>query len=37
MQAKFGAETLVLLKDKTSWYCIDVSVHGIHLLLIYKK
>ena len=39
-QAKFYAETLILLRDvlgKTSWYSIDVSVNDRHILLFYKK
>ena len=41
-QSEFWSETLILLKDicvKTSWYCIDVSVHvhDKHILLIYEK
>ena len=39
-QAKFHAETLILLRDmlgKTSWYSIDVSVNDRHILLFYEK
>ena len=39
-QAKFHAETLILLRDmldKTSWYFIDISVNNSHILLFYEK
>ena len=39
-QAKFYAETLILLRDmlgKTSWYSIDISVNDRHILLFYEK
>ena len=37
---EFWTGTLTLLRNncvKTSWYCIDVNVHGRHSLLIYDK
>ena len=39
-QSEFWAETLIMLKDisvKSSWYCIDVTVHDRNILLIYEK
>ena len=36
-QAKFYAQTLILMLGKTSWYSIDISGNDRHILLFYKK